>query len=170
MIASAGIDSRCPPLQAIGTRRDRAAASNLLIPAKNGGRSMSLETSVLHTRVLKVTNASSLFERVVEGMLLQLRTQLGVPLELNPEDPKSEMIEWEFDQARQKLRAFGTDFAELYTSTLTRHIGAEHLTPVLSALEHDHVQRYLGAVASMEGDLTQGLEQLAMRMSAALQH
>lgn len=130
---------------------------------------MSLESSELHSRVLSVTRAGAMFENLVEGMLQQLRVHFGVPPELNPEDPASEMIEWEIDQVRQKLSAFSGCFGQLYTTTLARHVGAEQLPGVLAALEDARVQSFLGAAANMEAELSKGVEQLAQRMTASLQ-
>jgi hypothetical protein len=129
---------------------------------------MNSESPHLERAACQVTGANVLFERMVDALLTQMRSALGVPSSIHPDDPVHNAIELEFAQARTELTGFEKDFQETYSELLAKHVGSEHFGAVVQSLRDANVQRYLSAVSSMEPELLQLMESIGSRMARHL--
>jgi len=115
---------------------------------------------------IQITRAAPLFDRLVDAVLehrtsrATTRPAAATPLAQN--DPA------QLDALRERLDWFFPQFRDLYFELLREQLGAD-LSPVLSAMKDERVQRFLRALDTMRPALLCSLQQLGREMTNALE-
>jgi hypothetical protein len=116
----------------------------------------------LWLRAVQLSRASDQFDRLTDGLLLDLRRAMGVPEHAEPE------VEAEFATLRGKLsEMFHPEFVQMYGSLLARYLGPA-ASVVVNSLADEDVQAYLQVADAIEADFAIALQALAPQLAAAL--
>jgi hypothetical protein len=123
---------------------------------------MNIDTTHSTRHLMHVTGFDTQFERLVEGMIHQVRHALGVPASSEPNaDPR---VEQEFAMLRQRLQAFRAEYEHTYHELFLKYLGHDALASSAAALSTAPALRYFSALREMEPELVQRLRDLSHRM------
>lgn len=119
---------------------------------------------------MRLTGADVLFERMLDGMLAQVRRALGAPMVAPGSADVDPVVEAEFHGLRQRLTAFFPEYEQIYERLLEKYVGAEQLPHVVATLMSEPMRRYFHAMREMESELLREVQTLAERMGQTTLH
>lgn len=122
---------------------------------------MNTETLLSTNTLLKITGLDIQFERLLDGMIFQVRHALGVPQPGPDQDPQ---VEEEFTRLKERLRTFFPEYQQTFHELLLKYLGERQLVASASAMSSEPVVQYFAALREMEPELTARLRDLSQRM------
>jgi hypothetical protein len=118
----------------------------------------------LSNNAMKLTGADVVFDRMLDGVIAQVRRAMGVPAAAPGAPSADPATEAEFQRLRERLTSFFPEYQTIYQQLITHYVGAQFLPQVVGTLMSEPMRRYFHAMREMEPELISHMQRLGERM------
>jgi len=128
------------------------------------------QVETLSNNAMQLTGADVVFDRMLDGVIAQVRRAMGVPAAAPGASSADPATEAEFQRLRDRLTAFFPEYQAIYQQLITHYVGPQFLPQVVTTLMSEPMRRYFHAMRAMEPELVRQMQGLGERMGRTTIH